>query len=299
MVEITKELKEIIDVEEETNLEVVEKLEKLACKDDTIFLSLIAPYVGKKITPSKEAMASLGLSEEFGVETVIENIKEKTDCKNLILLINSPGSLVQSSYKIARAIRKNFDKIIVFIPHIAASGGTLIALIGNEIVMGMMSQLSPIDPINGGRSALSVVRGFRNITNIFKTMPEEDAPYPLKILAENLEASELDEAFSSLSMVEEHAKEILEMGGIKTADAEKISKSLVQDFLVHEQVINEDTAKRLGLNIINHSKYKEEWQVIRTWLSKYLLTSAGRHIIRYYISKKCKNKEVKEDERKG
>ncbi len=53
---------------------------------------------------------------------------------------------MQSSYKIAHALRKTFNKIIVFVRHIAASGGTLLALTGNKIVMGMMSQLSPLDP---------------------------------------------------------------------------------------------------------------------------------------------------------
>ena len=33
----------------------------------------------------------------------------------------------------------------MFIPHIAASKGTLIALVGNKIVMGEMAHLSPID----------------------------------------------------------------------------------------------------------------------------------------------------------
>ncbi len=175
MSKTSKDLKEILDVEEEKDQEMTNQFENLFCKKDCVFLALIAPYVGKKISPSKEAIASLGLSEEFGVETAIESIREITNCKKLILLINSPGGLVQSSYKIARAIRKNFEEIIVFIPYVAASGGTLISLIGNEIVMGMMSQLSPIDPSSGGKSALSIVRGFKNVTNNFETMSEEDA----------------------------------------------------------------------------------------------------------------------------
>jgi hypothetical protein len=300
MVEISEELKEILDVEEESDKKIVSELEKLESQKDSVFLSLIAPYVGIKISPSREASASMGISEEFGVETAIESIREKTQCRNLILLINSPGGLVQSSYKVARALRKNFDKITVFMPHIAASGGTLISLVGDEIVMGMMSQLSPIDPTSDGKSALSVVRGFSNVMENFKDLSEDDAPYPLKVLAEKHSADDLDMAISGLKMMEMYAKELLELGSINKDSAEKISKKLVNGFITHSQVINLDKAKELGLNISIHSKYKEEWKILRSWLAKYLLKSADKHIIRYYISNECKiEKGGKENEQRS
>ena len=88
----------------------------------------------------------MGLSEEFALETAINQIHTKTDARKLLLTVNSHGGLIQVSYKIARALWKAFEEIIVFVPHIAASGETLLALTGNKIVMGMMSQLSSLDP---------------------------------------------------------------------------------------------------------------------------------------------------------
>jgi ClpP class serine protease len=44
---------------------------------------------------------------------------------------------------IAKTLRKNFSKIRVYIPHVAASGATLIAISADEIVMGEISRLSP------------------------------------------------------------------------------------------------------------------------------------------------------------
>jgi len=78
------------------------------------------------------------------VEDSILNI-QKTRQIDKLLLLNSFGGQVSSSFKVAQAIRKNFKYITVFIPHIAASGGTLIVLCGNELVMGDMSNLTPID----------------------------------------------------------------------------------------------------------------------------------------------------------
>lgn len=62
----------------------------------------------------------------------------------MFLLIDSPGGRVDSSYKVALAIREFFKDIIVFIPRVAASGGTLVALVGNKIVMSDMAIFSLI-----------------------------------------------------------------------------------------------------------------------------------------------------------
>jgi len=64
----------------------------------------------------------------------------------LYILIHSPGGYVSSAYIIASVLRETFDQMVAFVPHIAASGATLIAISCNEIVMGDISQLSPIDP---------------------------------------------------------------------------------------------------------------------------------------------------------
>jgi ClpP class serine protease len=154
---------------------------------------LIAPYAGVRISPIEERSAQISISEEFGVETAINEIKSRTDVKKLLLLLNSPGGLVQSSYKVARALRQSFDGIIVFVPHLAVSGGTLVALAGNEIVMGMMSQLGPLDVQVGDKSTQSVIRGFENVTDLFRKLLPEEAPYTYRALAEKFDPVEMDE----------------------------------------------------------------------------------------------------------
>jgi hypothetical protein len=294
MIDINKELSEILDVAEEKDKDIIEELETLSCKDDFIFLALVAPERGVKVSPSKILSASLGMSEEFGVEEAINKIKEATNCKNLILMINSPGGYVKSSYKMAMALRENFDKIKVFVPYEASSGGTLITLVGNEIIMGMMSSLSPIDPHGDITSALSTKRGFTMLMEWLKDVDENDIPYPLKALSQKLDPEELDGAFSSLKMMEEYAQEILELAKYDKEKAKIISKKLVNGFYTHGQIINSTKAKEIGLNIVSDVASKSESQVLRRWLAKYLLKSADKHIIRYYISNKCKIEEKKD-----
>lgn len=122
---------------------------------------------------------------------------------------------MSSSFKIAYALRKNFNDITVFIPHIAASGGTLIALSGNEIVMGDMSELTPID-IQMERkgemySVNAMIRSFGALNELFKDTSEEDAPYPWKAMANKLDPVEFQEWIDASNLMETHARTILSM----------------------------------------------------------------------------------------
>lgn len=279
---------EIIDVKEEDDQKLSEKLTQISKKHDAVLMACIAPYVGLKISPTKTINAQMGLSEEFAVETAINQIQAKTDVRKLMLLVNSPGGLVQSSYKVARALRKTFKEIIVFVPHIAASGGTLLALTGNKIVMGMMSQLSPLDPqakIEGGAvSANSVVDAHEFVTRLFDDLSVEDAPYSYKALADKCDGVDIRDALASLSLMEEYILEILEDCEYSKEECKKISHSIVRGFKTHDEVINIDKAKKLGLNVISHSDFPTEWNLFREWLAKYMLQSADKHVIRFVIS---------------
>jgi hypothetical protein len=286
--ETADSITEIIDVKEEDDQKLSEKLTEISKKHDAVLMACIAPYVGLKISPTKTINAQIGLSEEFAVETAINKIQAKTDNRKLLLLVNSPGGSVQSSYKIARALRKTFKEIIVFVPHIAASGGTLLALAGNKIVMGMMSQLSPLDPQakveDGAVSANSVVDAHQFVTRLFDDVSVEDAPYSYKALADKCDGVDIRDALASLSLMEEYIREILEECGYSKEECKKISHSIVRGFKTHDEVINIDKAKKLGLNVVDHTDFMDEWNLFREWLAKYMLQSADKHVIRFVIS---------------
>ena len=295
---ISKSLKNIIDVSEEKDEDLKNKLLEVSKREKAVLMACIAPYVGKKVSPTRTLMAEMGISEEFAIEEAIERIKEKTDSSTLLLLLNSPGGFVSCSYKVARALRKSFKEIKVFVPHIAASGGTLVALTGNEIVMGMMGQLSPLDPTSTQKkrrvSAKGIVDGFQTVTEFFKKTSEEDAPYTYKVLAQKYDAEQLDSAISALMLMESYATEILIGSGYQKKKAKEIAYTLVRGFRNHGEVINADKAKEMGLNVVRNTRYLEEWSLMRKWLGRHLLQSADKHIIRYAISPDlCKDKKSK------
>jgi ClpP class serine protease len=76
----------------------------------------------------------------------------------LDIVLHTPGGLVLAALQIARAIRAHRAKVTVFVPHYAMSGGALIALAANEIVMCNHSVLGPIDPQLGQTPAASLLK---------------------------------------------------------------------------------------------------------------------------------------------
>jgi len=74
------------------------------------------------------------------------------------LILHTPGGLVLAAEQIAHAIKAHPAKVTVFIPHYAMSGGTLVALAADEIVMDENAVLGPIDPQLGEYPAASILK---------------------------------------------------------------------------------------------------------------------------------------------
>lgn len=73
------------------------------------------------------------------------------------LILHTPGGLVLAAEQIALALREHPGRVTVFVPHYAMSGGTLIALAADEIVMDPHAVLGPVDPQIGQFPAISVL----------------------------------------------------------------------------------------------------------------------------------------------
>jgi ClpP class serine protease len=73
-------------------------------------------------------------------------------------VLHTPGCLVLAALQIAKAIREHKAKVTAVVPHYAMSGGTLIALAADEIVMCKHSVLGPIDPQLGQSPAVSLIK---------------------------------------------------------------------------------------------------------------------------------------------
>ncbi|MCL6639222.1 MAG: ATP-dependent Clp protease proteolytic subunit [Firmicutes bacterium] len=114
----------------------------------------------------QESISFLGipLSRYINIEdseAVLRAIRMTPDDMPIDLVLHTPGGLVLASEQIARALQKHPAKVTVFVPHYAMSGGTMIALAADEIVMDENAVLGPVDPQLGEFPAVSVLEVVR------------------------------------------------------------------------------------------------------------------------------------------
>jgi ClpP class serine protease len=79
-------------------------------------------------------------------ERLLIAIKLTDDDIPIDLILHTPGGLVLASEQIAFALKRHNAKVTVFVPHYAMSGGTLISLAADGIVMDENAVLGPVDP---------------------------------------------------------------------------------------------------------------------------------------------------------
>jgi ClpP class serine protease len=91
-------------------------------------------------------------------EAVLRAIRFTPPDEPIDIILHTPGGTVLAAEQIAKALAARKGKVTVFVPHYAMSGGTLIALAADEIVMDSNAVLGPVDPQIGGLPAASIVK---------------------------------------------------------------------------------------------------------------------------------------------
>ena len=89
-------------------------------------------------------------------EAVLRAIRLIPPEQPIDIILHTPGGLVLASEQIAKALVERKGKVTVFVPHYAMSGGTLIALAADEIVLDRHAALGPVDPQLGQYPAASL-----------------------------------------------------------------------------------------------------------------------------------------------
>ncbi len=90
-------------------------------------------------------------------EAVLRAVRLTPDTVPIDLVAHTPGGLVLASEQIARALHRHPAKVTVLVPHYAMSGGTLLALAADQIVMDENAVLGPVDPQIGQWPAASII----------------------------------------------------------------------------------------------------------------------------------------------
>ncbi|WP_105317508.1 SDH family Clp fold serine proteinase [Thermus tenuipuniceus] len=166
-------------------------------------------------------------------EEVLRAIRLTDPQMPIDLILHTPGGLVLAAEQIALALLRHPAKVTVFVPHYAMSGGTLIALAADEIVMDENAVLGPIDPQIGDAPAASLLA-------LLQTKPIEKIEDATLIKA--------DIAAKAMKQVAEVAEKLL----AKHMDPEKArttARLLSQGTWTHDYPITVEEARGLGLPV--------------------------------------------------
>jgi ClpP class serine protease len=91
-------------------------------------------------------------------EAVLRAIRLTPEDQPIDVILHTPGGLVLAAEQIAMALVQRKARVTAFVPHYAMSGGSLIALAADEIVMDPNAVLGPVDPQIGDMPAASILR---------------------------------------------------------------------------------------------------------------------------------------------
>src|SRR6202166_584162 len=166
-------------------------------------------------------------------EEVLRAIQMTDDDVPLDLVLHTPGGLVLAALQIAKAVREHKGKVTVFVPHYAMSGGTLIALAADEIVMCEHSALGPIDPQLGESPAASLIK-------VVEEKPMAKIDDKTLVLA--------DVGRKAIAQVKQAASELLTRH-LPAEQATALAEKLTAGTWTHDYPIWASTAKSLGLSV--------------------------------------------------
>jgi ClpP class serine protease len=202
-------------------------------------------------------------------EEVLRAIKLTDKNIPIDLILHTPGGLVIASEQIANALKKHPAKVTVFVPHYAMSGGTLLALAADEIVMDENAVLGPLDPQIGQKPAASIVK-------ILDQKPIEKISDETLILA--------DLAKKAISQIKSLIVDLL-VDKMDREKAEQIAETLSSGKWTHDYPITVEQIKQLGLNVSTDMP-DEIYQL----MILYPQSSQARPSVEYVPSTKFKEK---------
>jgi len=140
---------------------------------------------------------------------------------------------VLAASQIAQALQKHPGKVSVLIPHYAMSGGTLIALAADEIIMDANAVLGPVDPQIGLLPAASIVK-------VVKQKPIEEVEDHTLILSDvSKKAIDQVTALITALLEERHPH----------PKAERIAATLASGQFTHDYPITVERAESIGVSV--------------------------------------------------
>ncbi len=196
--------------------------------------SRVITLIHRQETKSLFGFFSMRFLDIEDSEAILRAIRMTPKDMPIDMIIHTPGGVALAATQIANALSDHKASVRVIVPHYAMSGGTLIALAADEIVMDPHAVLGPVDPQLGQEPAASIVK-IKQLKDI-KDIKDETL---IKI----------DMSEKALKQMKETLIHILTKKGYSKEDSERIAKELSSGKWTHDFPITVEHAKKLGLKV--------------------------------------------------
>ncbi len=170
-------------------------------------------------------------------EQVLRAIRLTPPGMAIDVVLHTPGGLVLASDQIAYALMRHTGKVTVFVPHYAMSGGTLVALAADEIVMDADAVLGPVDPQLG-----QPPWGFWPAASILKALDTDNPNRNDQTLILG------DMARKAIDQVHQTVAELV-TPRLGPQAAESLAQTLSEGRWTHDYPIRLEEARQLGLPV--------------------------------------------------
>lgn len=167
-------------------------------------------------------------------EAILRAVRLTPDELPMDLVVHTPGGLVLAAEQIAEALVRRKGRATVFVPHYAMSGGSLIAMAADEIVMDENAVLGPVDPQVGQYPVASILK-------VVEQKPISEVDDQTLILA--------DVGRKALEQVRATVVQILTGNGMPDEKAQELATALASGRWTHDYPISFEEAKALGLPV--------------------------------------------------
>ncbi len=171
-------------------------------------------------------------------EAVIRAIRTTPPNVPIMMILHTPGGLVLAASQIARALKAHPAKKVVVVPHYAMSGGTLIALAADEIIMDPNAVLGPLDPQIAGPGGTYLPAP--SILRAVELKGKDKVDDQTLILA--------DIAEKSIAQVRELVIELIR-DKVGEERARQIADKLVSGYYTHDYPITVEQLREMGLKV--------------------------------------------------
>lgn len=166
-------------------------------------------------------------------EKVLRAIRSTPKDKPIDLIIHTPGGLVLAATQIAKALHDHPAKTTVIVPHYAMSGGTLIALAADEILIDPHAVLGPVDPQLMNYPAPSILK-------VVEKKEPKDIDDKTLIMA--------DIAEKAINQVRETVFNLLK-DKMDEEKAREVAKILTEGRWTHDYPLTVEELRQLGLKV--------------------------------------------------